>query len=579
MANTSFTPPFIHGFSPSGVSGFSGSAGHTGTSGTSGSSGSSGISGFSGASGISGSTDSGYSGFEGASGASGVGGAAPASFQAAYKLVTESRTSTITVAPDAELYFPIGAFETWRLHAFLRVSTDAAGPDITLTLNGPSSTHRITAWAEIFNEAATNEEGGVNVGMITNAGVEANVNWGSAADTVIILEGEAANREIAGNVTLDWAQRISDTNATNMQTGSHILAHKVFELPLFEKIAASMALTADGVLVDWGENGGGGVGNNTAGTDVSNPTFVTGNHVFVEMGTGSGGGHRVALKSDGTAWAWGLNSTGQLGDNTTANKSSPVSVVGEHSFVQTSGAQQSSFARKSDGTIWSWGSNGSILGDNTTTNRSSPVSVAGNHSFVDLSDGDNAVLGGALKADGSAWTWGNNSGGALGDGTVTQRSSPVSVIGGFSFIDMTRRNVGCTALRGDGTAWSWGTGSLGQLGDNTATNKSSPVSVVGNHTFIAISAGSAHTVALKADGTVWTWGQNGNGELGDNSTTARSSPVSVAGNHSFVSIAAKNTNSYGLKEDGRVWAWGDNTTSRGIGDRTGTDRSSPVIVG
>ena len=147
--------------------------------------------------------------------------------------------------------------------------------------------------------------------------------------------------------------------------------------------------------------------------------------------------HSSALKSDGSCWTWGNNSYGKLGDQTTASKSSPVLVVGDHSFIQLSTGSNHSSALKSDGSVWSWGNNfNGQLGDQTATNRSSPVLVVGDHSFMQIISIHNSTL--ALKSDGSIWSWGNNTSGQLGDETRTNRSSPVLVVGDHSFIDLPR---------------------------------------------------------------------------------------------------------------------------------------------
>jgi len=161
--------------------------------------------------------------------------------------------------------------------------------------------------------------------------------------------------------------------------------------------------------------------------------------------------------------------------------------------------------------------------------------------------------------DGSVWMWGSGSGGQLGDNTVTTKSSPVSVVGNHSFvkISLAKPNGGTHvsfALKSDGSVWSWGLGTSGALGDNTATTKSSPVSVVGNHSFTEVYATASGAYGLKSDGSVWSWGLGTSGQLGDNTVTTKSSPVSVVGNHSFTTLASGITNVYALKSDGSVWS-------------------------
>lgn len=325
----------------------------------------------------------------------------------------------------------------------------------------------------------------------------------------------------------------------------------------------------------WGLNSAGQLGDNTT-TIRSSPVSVVGNHSFYILSAGDGA-HVVTVKTDGTCWAWGSNTGGEIGDNSTTNRSSPVSVVGAHSFIFVSSGLSISSALKADGSVWGWGvGTFGAVGDNTTTSRSSPVSVVGTHCFLSISTTNDTAH--ALKSDGSAWGWGRNSNaGQIGDNTATNRSSPVSVVGTHSFSKISSGGAHTLALKSDGTCWAWGLGTSGRIGDNTVADRSSPVSVVGAHSFVFIAGGDAHSMALKADGSCWTWGTAATGRLGDNQTAAnRSSPISVVGNHSFIAIAAS-LHAIALKADGSIWAWGFNDSGQ-IGDNTATSRSSPVSI-
>jgi alpha-tubulin suppressor-like RCC1 family protein len=310
----------------------------------------------------------------------------------------------------------------------------------------------------------------------------------------------------------------------------------------------------------------------------------------VVWGEISGGRGFHTLLTNKTAWAWGDNTSGRLGDNTTNDRSSPVSVVGNHNFVEISAAGRHVLYRKSDGTVWSNGENSTgQLGLDSTTDRSSPVSVVGTHSFIMITAGMNFTetdgMSGGLKADGSAWRWGGNDQGQIGDNTTNSRSSPVSVVGTHSFIYISCIEEIATGLKADGSCWMWGAGADGQLGQGSVTvDRSSPVSVVGAHSFIKVVSGgdtasSGSSIALKADGSVWGWGDNGSGQLGTNNTTDRSSPVSVVGTHSFIDIALGSNGIFvlGLKVDGSVWSWGDGGNGK-LGINTTSNRSSPVSV-
>ena len=178
-----------------------------------------------------------------------------------------------------------------------------------------------------------------------------------------------------------------------------------------------------------------------------------------------------------------------------------------------------------------------MLGDGTITNRSSPVAVIGNHNFVQYDCGEYQTI--ALKEDGTAWAWGNNLGGALGDDTNTNRSSPVQVVGNHIFKKVaagggSNGNSASYGLKDDGSLWAWGYNGSGRLGTNNLTDYSSPVQVVGNHSFMEIYAENDFSIALKSNGEIWSWGNNIEGKLADGTILDRSSPVMAIGSHNFL---------------------------------------------
>jgi alpha-tubulin suppressor-like RCC1 family protein len=331
-------------------------------------------------------------------------------------------------------------------------------------------------------------------------------------------------------------------------------------------------------LLAWGRGDLGRLGDNTT-TDRSSPVSVVGG--FTDWCQVSAGNvHGLGVRINGSAWAWGLGTCGQLGDDTTTNRSSPVSVVGGFTdWYRVSGGGVHSLGVRTNGTAWAWGANGSgQLGDNTTTDRSSPVSVVGGFTDWCQVSGANHSLG--VRTNGSAWAWGNNCDGQLGDNTTTDRSSPVSVVGGFT--NWCQVSVGYNhslGVRTNGTAWAWGCNGNGRLGDNTTTNSSSPVSVVGGFTdWCQLAGGNGQSLGVRINGSAWAWGCNGNGRLGDNTVTDRSSPVSVVGGFTdWCQLAGGNGQSLGVRINGTAWAWGRDDFGQ-LGDNTTTDRSSPVSV-
>ena len=334
-------------------------------------------------------------------------------------------------------------------------------------------------------------------------------------------------------------------------------------------------------VYSWGIGCDGRLGNNAAVSRLSPVSVVGGFTDWCQVSAGDS--HSLAVKTNGTAWAWGYNGSGRLGDNTTTNRSSPVSVIGGFTdWCQISGGIANSLAVRQNGTAWGWGCNGNgRLGDNTTTNKSSPVSVVGG--FTDWSQVSSGFGGFslAIRTNGTAWAWGLNSNGQLGTGDTTIRSSPGSVVGGFTdWCQVSAGSIFSLAVRQNGTAWSWGLGTSGELGtNNVAAQCNSPVSVLGGFTdWCQISAGSAHSLAVRQNGTAWAWGLNTNGQLGDNTVVSKRSPISVVGGFTdWCQIGAGNKHSLAVRQSGTAWAWGCNATGQ-LGDNTTVDRSSPVSV-
>jgi alpha-tubulin suppressor-like RCC1 family protein len=360
----------------------------------------------------------------------------------------------------------------------------------------------------------------------------------------------------------------------NSTTGEFEIFNGAFWTPI-----RRLALPIDNAWA-WGYNIYGRLGDNST-TPRSSPVSVVGGITdWVQISAGSS--HTVALRANGTAWGWGRNNLGQLGTNNTTSRSSPVSVVGGYTdWVQISAGDYFTVAIRANGTAWAWGRNNyGQLGDNSTTSKSSPVSVVGGYTdWVQISAGANHTA--AIRANGTAWAWGSNGSGRLGDNSTTSKSSPVSVVGGITdWIQISAGIFKTAALRANGTAWGWGYNGYGQLGDNSTTSRRSPVSVVGGYTdWVQIDAcGNFHTVALRANGTAWAWGRNERGQLGDNTTTSRRSPASVVGGFTdWVQISAGTYHTAAIRANGTAWGWGRNDLGR-LGDNSTTSKSSPVSV-
>lgn len=331
------------------------------------------------------------------------------------------------------------------------------------------------------------------------------------------------------------------------------------------------------------------------GTTISQsaPVSVAGNiNTWQSINTFSN--HMLARTRDGIGWAWGSNNSGRLGDGTTQNRSSPVSIVGVADWRALIPTTNGSFGiREEDGSLWGWGRNmGGYIGDGTTIAKSSPVSVLGPLTDV-VSVSSSYGTASAVLADGSLWGWGYNQYNTLGNGDPPGGSflSPISIPFFSDWAEVASGGCHVIARRGDGTLWSWGSqdapiwmGTTGSLGDGTVLSRSSPVSVLGGFTdWKQITANSGVSGGLRENGTLWAWGWNnyngiGYGVLGDGTTEARSSPVSVIGGFTdWADCSFGFSGALAIREDGTLWGWGYNSNGE-VGDGTFDYRSSPVSV-
>src|SRR5690554_4952976 len=358
-------------------------------------------------------------------------------------------------------------------------------------------------------------------------------------------------------------------------TEGHIFCHEADEVPLTAENNFTGTFSGPGVT----DNGNGTASFDPTsageGTHSINYT-VTEIDEYVQISSGSF--HTTALKTDGTLWAWGWNENGQLGDGTTIDRHRPIQIGTETDWqsISTTG-YSNTIALKADGTLWVWGRNDiGQLGDGTTTDKHTPVQIGTDTDWQSISVGYFHTI--ALKADGTLWAWGWNSHGQLGDGTTTDKHTPVQIGTDTDWQNISTEHRHSIALKTNGTLWAWGWNEFGQLGDGTTTDKHSPVQVGTDNNWQSIHAGGVHTITLKTDGTLWVWGRNNFGQLGDGTTTNRHSPVQVGTDTDWQSISVGHFHTIALKADRTLWAWGRNYHGQ-LGDGTITNRHSPIQIG
>ena len=332
-------------------------------------------------------------------------------------------------------------------------------------------------------------------------------------------------------------------------------------------------------LYIWGRSrrGEGGLNKSTdagdVGANISSPTQLPG--YWTSQFSGSYYSS-FALKSDDTLWGWGQNSVGQLGQNSVVKYSSPVQIPGywNGSTVPVYGSKGSFMAmRKSDGTLWAWGNNtDGNLGLNDANRRSSPTQIPGT-TWSTFDVGANSML--ATKTDGTLWSWGYNNLGSLGVNNRTEYSSPIQ-IPGTTWSKVSAYKTGGGAIKTDGTLWVWGRNHLGQLGQDNTTHYSSPVQIPGT-TWSEYSSSPEGNFGIKTDGTLWAWGNNENEQLGQGNSTDYSSPREISGSGTTwkkVYAGGTGANPRAIKTDGTLWTWGVNTYGTGGGPTS--QQSSPI---
>ena len=279
--------------------------------------------------------------------------------------------------------------------------------------------------------------------------------------------------------------------------------------------------------------------------------------------------HSCAVRLDGTAYCWGDNSSGQLGDGTTIERTSPVKVPLPLRALQIAAGGGHTCALLSDQTVSCWGDNfdGQVGNGATGSPVLSPAPVQGLTGATSIAVGE--AFNCAIAAGGTVWCWGDNFSGQIGDGTVVKRPTPVQVPGLTGVQSIALGGVHACAVLSGGTVSCWGANLAGQLGDGTTTDRHSPTTVPGLAVVINLTAGGMSNCALLQSGPVLCWGLNALGQLGDGTTTTRGVPVPVPGigNVRALFAASESDHVCALFISGAVSCWGANHDGE-IGDGT-----------
>ncbi len=336
-----------------------------------------------------------------------------------------------------------------------------------------------------------------------------------------------------------------------------------------------VAMKSDGRIWSWGSNYYGQIGD-ASNVNKSSPTPVG---TFTDWNSiDSGHYHAMALKNDGSLWAWGSNYRGELGlgfINGVTNF--PQRVGSDNDWTQVSGGEEYTMAIKNDGTLWAWGYNNyGQTGTLNVTNVAQPYQVGSDSNWSTVSAGFNHSV--AIKTNGTLWAWGNNGDGQLGDGTNTDKNTPVQIGTNTNWTQISSAAYFTVALKADGTLWTWGNNSSGQLGDGTNVERYTPMQIGFGTNWSKITTGIGHVIALKTDGTLWSWGLNLFGQLGDGTTIDKSAPTQIGTETNWVEISANGYQTITIKNDGAILSWGKNDIGQ-LGNGTTTNRNTPTTIG
>lgn len=328
------------------------------------------------------------------------------------------------------------------------------------------------------------------------------------------------------------------------------------------------AIKDEGTLWCWGNNSDGQLGNGSPFNQSDTPQRIeTQTYINNFVQVSAGDRFACGIKHDGTAWCWGNDSEGQLGNGgvLTADQGNATLVDGGGSWTQITTGYAHACGIQTDGSLWCWGSDSYGQLSTVSGPASSPALVTETGPWVYVAGGEKTTC--AIKADGSLWCWGSNEEGLLGRGGAIpvgySSDTPGQVVEPGPWVHVSRQEASSCAVKLDGTGWCWGRNADGQLGIGTeGVSKSVPQRVTDQGPWLEINGTprwQAHC-GVKVDGTGWCWGRNISGNLGFGSEVEANhpTPTQVSDPGPWATIEMGAFAGYGIKTDGSGWAWGLN---------------------
>lgn len=301
----------------------------------------------------------------------------------------------------------------------------------------------------------------------------------------------------------------------------------------------------------------------------------------------SGMGHTCALAVDGTAWCWGNNDHGQLGTGDKSPISRPAPVAGGLTFSSIAAGAGYTCAVTPGGVAYCWGDNSMMELGNRQAGKTSttPVPVLSAPTFASTGGASNMAHSCALTTTQTAYCWGYNRFGMVGNGSVADEPFPLAVVGGLTFSSLSAAHMRTCAVALDGAVYCWGRGGRMQLGNAAATLdvcdgfecSMSPRALGDGQRYSVVSTGRMHTCAIADDGSLRCWGENGSGQVGDGTYVDAGAPAAIGAGRRFTHVSAGDNHTCGLLGDGRAMCWGLNQDGR-LGTGTNQGSSLPAFV-
>lgn len=386
--------------------------------------------------------------------------------------------------------------------------------------------------------------------------------------------------------------RIRSAKANAVAAGKCV-SPEVSSSHLAQNYQYSCAIDSGGDLYCWGNNFYGQLGRGTTGNACTSQTANC--HIPTKVGAFSDWqsvdgdfSHTCAIRGSGLLYCWGDNVAGQLGRGNTTDSSTPILVDGQaHDITDwvkvsvdgdaATGANGRTCALRSNGDAYCWGDNSNgELGDGTTAQRTWPTQVPGSH-WSDITVSDDHGCG--IRC-GKLFCWGNGANGRLGNGSTTSSLTPVEVSGGYSdWTQVSADSASTCGLRSNGKAYCWGINGQGQLGDNTLVDKDVPTEVTGNYgDWTSLYGGGGLTCGIRSSDKLYCWGNNQYGAVGNSTNpTDAQVPALVAGSWQEFDTSGGNGVCAIKNTDKKGYCWGRNN-NYDVGDSTKVQKNAPVLI-